>query len=82
LLGIFYDAAGSIDRAFERIEIAEVVFHGPFGATAQGCGLDQTVLAERGDIVTVLAREATDFANREVERAEERRGAAGCACAS
>jgi hypothetical protein len=45
-----------------------MVFHGVFGTTAQDRGLDQTVLAERGDVVAVLARNAADFSNREVDR--------------
>lgn len=64
LLGIFHDAAGKIDHAFEGFEIAKVVFHRLFGTTAQCCRFDQTVLGERGDVVAVLAGEAADFANR------------------
>lgn len=70
LLGIFHDAAGEIDCVLECIEIANVVCHRLFGPSAQGCGLNQAMLTKRGDIVAVLAREATDFANREVERGE------------
>ena len=70
MLGIRHDAAGEIDRAFEGIEIANVIFHGLLGSTAQGCGLDQTVPRERRDVVAVLTGEATDFADREVEGGE------------
>ena len=40
LLGILYDAAGKIDRAFDGIEIANIIFHSLFGTTAQCRGLD------------------------------------------
>src|SRR6202789_386198 len=71
LLGIRHDPASKIDRTFDRIEVPNVVLHGLFGATAQCCGLDQTVFTERSDVVSVLAGEATDFANREVERRKQ-----------
>src|SRR6202041_359786 len=71
LLGIRHDPASKIDRTFDRIEVANVVLHRLFGTTAQCCGLDQTVFTERSDVSAVLAGEATDFANREVERREQ-----------
>ena len=70
-LGIFHNAAGKIDRTFEHIEIANVVFQGMFGTTAQSCGLNQAVPAERSDVVAVLTGEATDFAYGEVECCEQ-----------
>ena len=71
LRGVFYDADGELDRAFESIQITDVVFHRLLGTTAQGGSLDQTLLGERGNVGAVLAGKATYFADREVERREE-----------